>query len=59
MNFSPGLNTTDLNVDGVNVWDALSEDKPSPRKEILYNIDDVGNPYAAIRRGDWKYVTGE
>ncbi|CAB0000909.1 unnamed protein product [Nesidiocoris tenuis] len=53
-----GLNTTDLNVDGVNVWDALSEDKPSPRKEILYNIDDVGNPYAAIRRGDWKYVTG-
>uniref|UniRef100_A0A0A9YCM5 Arylsulfatase B n=3 Tax=Lygus hesperus TaxID=30085 RepID=A0A0A9YCM5_LYGHE len=53
-----GFNSTDLNVDGVDMWEALSEDKPSPRKEILYNIDDVGNPYAAIRRGDWKYVSG-
>ncbi|KAF6199735.1 hypothetical protein GE061_006033 [Apolygus lucorum] len=53
-----GFNASDLNVDGVDMWRSLSEDKPSPRKEVLYNIDDVGNPYAAIRRGDWKYVSG-
>lgn len=53
-----GLNVKDLgNIDGVDMWGALTENKTSPRTEVLHNIDDIYN-YAALTRGDWKYVTG-
>jgi len=40
-------------LDGVNVWDTLAENKPSPRSEVVYNIE----PFrAAIRKGDWKLI---
>lgn len=45
-------------IDGFDLWPALVSDKISSRSEILINIDDLGN-YAAIRRGDFKYVIGE
>ena len=57
-------------LDGYNVWETLSSGKPSPRKEILHNIDPMDwdwdglyEPYqrcqqAAIRVGDWKLLTG-
>lgn len=45
------------NIDGVDMWKALSENTPSPRTDMLYNIDDIDN-YAAYRRGDYKYVIG-
>jgi hypothetical protein len=45
-------------IDGVSMWESLSTGGPSPRTEFVYNIDDVDNPYAAIRMGDWKYVIG-
>ena len=40
-------------LDGLNVWPAIGEGKPSPRTEIVYDIE----PFrAAIRDGDWKLV---
>ena len=40
-------------LDGVNVWDAIATGKPSPRTEIVYNVE----PFrAAVRQGDWKLI---
>jgi arylsulfatase A-like enzyme len=40
-------------LDGVNEWPTIAEGKPSPRHEIVYNVE----PYrAAVREGDWKLV---
>lgn len=44
-------------IDGVNIWQALSEDQASERTEVLHNIDDIyGN--AALTIGEWKIVKG-
>ena len=40
-------------LDGVNVWDALALNKPSPRTEVVYNVE----PFrGAVRQGDWKLI---
>lgn len=40
-------------LDGMDMWPTLSEGKPSPRTEIVYNVE----PFrAAVRQGDWKLV---
>ena len=37
----------------MNVWDTLLQGKPSPRSEIIYNIE----PFrGAVRQGDWKFI---
>ncbi|XP_026667849.1 arylsulfatase B-like [Ceratina calcarata] len=46
------------NIDGFDMWPTLVSDEVSQRSDIVYNIDDIV-PYAAIRRGDFKYVTGQ
>ena len=49
-----GASTTKCKpLDGVNVWDTIAEGKPSPRSEVIYNVE----PFrAAIRQGDWKLI---
>ncbi|MCC6679848.1 MAG: arylsulfatase [Phycisphaeraceae bacterium] len=40
-------------MDGMNVWSTISEGKPSPRTEVVYNVE----PFrGAVRQGDWKLV---
>jgi len=40
-------------LDGMDVWATLSEGKPSPRTEVVYDIE----PFrAALRQGNWKLV---
>ncbi len=40
-------------IDGLNVWDTIAEGKPSPRTEIIYNVE----PFrGAVRQGDWKII---
>lgn len=43
--------------DGINVWRELSNDLPSPRTEMVYNIDPIENT-SAIRQGKYKLVQG-
>jgi len=47
-------------IDGLNQWDTISKGEPSPRSEIVYNIDDTtGTLQAAIRIGDFKLMVGD
>jgi arylsulfatase A-like enzyme len=40
-------------LDGLNVWDTIAQGKPSPRTEVVYNVE----PFrAAVRQGDWKLI---
>ncbi|KAK8780125.1 hypothetical protein V5799_018534 [Amblyomma americanum] len=42
-------------TDGVDMWRALSDSSPSPRQEILHNVDPV-NAAMALRAGRYKLV---
>ncbi|XP_067935377.1 arylsulfatase B-like [Watersipora subatra] len=48
---SPEFNKTELY--GMNMWDVLSLDLPSPRHEIVHNYDKTSG---ALRQGDYKLI---
>ncbi|GFV54965.1 arylsulfatase B [Trichonephila clavipes] len=53
-----GGDTSNLrDIDGQSIWDALVTNSPSPRSEILHNIDPIDN-VSSLRRGDLKLITG-
>jgi arylsulfatase A-like enzyme len=40
-------------LDGLNVWGTIAEGKPSPRTEVVYNVE----PFrGSVRQGDWKLI---
>lgn len=42
-------------LDRIDVWSAISAGKPSPRDEVVYNVE----PFrGAVRKSDWKLVWG-
>ena len=42
-----------LPLDGLDVWPTISANAPSPRTEIIYNVE----PFrGAVRQGDWKLI---
>lgn len=44
-------------LDGQDMWSVLSNDEPSPRSTMVYNIDPLAG-YAAVRKDSFKIVVG-
>uniref|UniRef100_A0A8D8TXT8 Arylsulfatase B n=1 Tax=Cacopsylla melanoneura TaxID=428564 RepID=A0A8D8TXT8_9HEMI len=44
-------------VDGLDTWEILSQNKPGIRDTILHNIDDIWH-LAALTKGKWKILKG-
>lgn len=63
---SLGDNAT-KNLDSYNMWDAITQNEPSPRNEMLIQLnppyyEKPRQPYigqAALRSGDWKLIIGQ
>lgn len=50
----------DADIDGMDVWDSLIHNLPSPRREFVYGYDNYDkNLSGGIRVGDWKLIVGK
>ena len=56
VNLAGGNVTTNQKLDGVDQWNTLQNKKPSPRNEILLNIDPLSWKNAALIVGDYKII---
>lgn len=47
------------NIDGLDIWDSLNNDKPPQRRSIVHTID--GNPqyFASVTRDNMKIIKGD
>lgn len=45
-------------IDGMDAWEALTNNKDSPRKKILHNIEN-SQGIASITIDDWKLIIGK
>ncbi|XP_034171357.1 arylsulfatase J isoform X2 [Osmia lignaria lignaria] len=52
-----GGDPSNLTIDGMDLWHALSEDTESPRKSVLHNIDDIFG-VSGITIDNWKFIQG-
>ncbi|XP_053973786.1 arylsulfatase B [Hylaeus volcanicus] len=52
-----GGNSSNLNIDGMDLWNALNRDSDSPRTTVLHNIDDIFG-VSGITIDDWKLIQG-
>jgi len=48
-----GSTTKSKPLDGMDVWPTMSQGQPSPRTELVYNVEIFR---AGIREGDWKLI---
>lgn len=48
--------TSKKKLDGFNLWETFRKHEPSPRNEVLINIDPLVYNNAALKIGDWKLV---
>lgn len=54
-----GIEINTPNIDGLNIWNALSMDTDhSPRNEVLGQLDLFNPPHSAYIYGKWKYING-
>lgn len=44
-------------IDGLNMWNSISKDEPSPRTSTLHNIDDILGS-SALTVDKWKLING-
>jgi len=51
-------NGVSYELDGYNLWDALSNNAPSPRHDVVISIDVFMNE-ASFRGGKWKIIMGD
>ncbi|XP_077995138.1 arylsulfatase B-like isoform X2 [Glandiceps talaboti] len=54
-----GGKATDPDMDGLNMWESISQNSVSPRTEFVYNINVEGDPGAAIRMDEYKLIIGK
>lgn len=51
------IKITDKSLDGMSQWDTITNGSPSPRQELLYNVENIFG-YSALMSNGYKIVNG-